>query len=96
MDALTIVFGAVDLPLVIGVVALVQVAKGLVKLPARKAWMWMVMVIVAGFLAAWLKVDVTRAGAKALIVQGIVYSAAASFVYQGWRVVLDAVKARKK
>jgi hypothetical protein len=95
MDALTIVFGAVDLPLVIGVVALVQIAKGLVKLPARKAWMWMLLVVIAGFGAAWLKVDVTKAGAKALIIQGIVYSAAASFVYQGWRVILDAIKAKK-
>jgi hypothetical protein len=96
MDALTIVFGAVDLPLVIGVVALVQVIKGMIKLPTKKAWMWMLLVVIAGFGAAWLKVDVTKAGMKPLIMQGIVYSAAASFVYQGWRVVTDMVKTRKK
>ena len=89
MAALTIVFGAVDLPLIIGIVVLIEAAKRLIRLPPKG---WALVLILAGFGAAWLKVDLSSSGIKGVLVQGIVYAAAAEFAYQSWRTLTGGLR----
>jgi hypothetical protein len=91
MDFVSIVFGAVDVPLVVGIVVLIEGAKKVVKIKAKG---WAVVLLVAGFAAAFLKVPLSE-GWRTLVVQGIIYAAAAEFVYQGGRTIRDALAAKR-
>jgi len=93
MDFVEIVFKAVDLPLVIGIVVIIQMLKKLVKINTK--W-WTVILIALGFLAAWLKTDLEIGHIKEFIIQGIVYTSAAEFSYQSWRTVKDSLHKEKK
>lgn len=94
MDALTIVFGAVDLPLVIGTVVLLQLVKKNVFPKITTGW-WTLVAILCGFLIAWLKVNILTSGSKAYIVQGIIYAAAIEFAYQMWKTLTSQLTKRK-
>jgi hypothetical protein len=84
MDFVSIVFGVVDLPLIIGIVVILEAAKRVINLPAKA---WTLVLVLAGFGAATLKVNIGVEGWKALVVQGVIYAAAAEFAYQGWRTI---------
>lgn len=92
MDFVSIVFGAVDLPFVAGIVILIEVAKRFIKLPTKA---WFLVLIVVGFAAAALKVNIGVEGWKALVIQGVIYAAAAQLVYQGKKVLTDALKPKR-
>ncbi len=94
MDYVTIVFKAVDIPLVIGIVAFIQVLKKQIKINTK--W-WALINVLMGFFAAWLKIDAFKDGnVKGMIIQGLVYGAACEFVYQSWRTITGVLKPKKE
>jgi len=93
MDYVSIVFKAIDAPLVVGMVMVIQMLKKVIKINSK--W-YMLINMGAGFLAAWLKVDITKGGFKQFVIQGLIYGAANEFVYQSWRTIMSSLKKEKK
>jgi hypothetical protein len=95
MDFVSIVFGAVDIPFIVGIVVIIEVAKRLIKLKPRELNVWYLVVLAMGFLAAFLKVEISTQGWRTFAVQGVVYAGAAIFVYQGYKTATAALKRKK-
>lgn len=93
MDFTTIVFKVVDLPLVLGIVVIIQMLKKAITLPSK---VWAIVMIVAGFFAAFLKVDLKTVTLNEYVIQSIVYCAGCELVYQSYRNVKDALQKGKK
>lgn len=93
MDFTTIVFKVVDLPLVLGIVVIIQMLKKAITLPSK---VWAIVMIVAGFFAAFLKVDLKTVTLNEYVIQGIIYCAAAEFSYQSYRTLKDSLHKEKK
>jgi hypothetical protein len=95
MDALTVIFSAIDLPLVVGIVVLLQAFKGLFKKGVPK-WLLFSLLFVAGFVAAFLKVNISTVGVKGFVAQGVIYAAGANLVYKTWGTARDIAAAMAK
>jgi hypothetical protein len=87
MGFANVVLEAVDLPLVVGIVILIQAAKKAIKINSK--W-WALVIVGLGFLAGWLRVEPFRV--KDWIAQSLIYAAACEFVYQSWRTVKGVVQ----
>lgn len=83
---------SMDILLVVALVVLVQAAKRVWPKTPPKAWM--PVMVMLGFLLAWIKVPVVVGHVKDFVAEGIKYAAGAELCYQGWRTVSGAVKAR--
>ena len=92
MDLTTIVFKAIDIPMVIGLVIVIQMLKKVIKINTK--W-WALVIFVLGFIAAWLKAPADTS-IKNLITTGFVYTAGMEFVYQSMRTVKDTLNKGKK
>jgi hypothetical protein len=92
MDYVNIVLKAIDIPMVIGLVIVIQMLKKVIKINSK--W-WALAIIILGFVAAWLKAPVD-ASIKDLIVTGFIYTSGMEFVYQGMRTVKDTLNKGKK
>lgn len=89
MDYINILFKVVDIPLIIGVVFIIQTLKKYIKI--NNKW-WSLASILAGFLIAFLKVDSISINIKQFVIQGFIYSAANEFLYQNFRTIKDLFK----
>jgi hypothetical protein len=95
MDPMTVLLGAVDIPFVLAIVAIIEVVKRTMW-PKAPKWLWTVALFVAGFGAAALKVPVVGAAWKTFLTQGIIYAGAANLLYFLYSSVLAAKKATAK
>lgn len=81
-----------DLLLIVAIVFLIQCAKrALPKFP-KKAWM--LVMVLCGFLAAWLTVPTVVGHGKEIIRKGLIYSAGSELLYQFWRTFMDTLRSR--
>lgn len=92
MDYINIVLKAIDIPMVVGIVIVIQMLKKVIKINSK--W-WALAIIILGFIAAWLKAPV-GASVKDLVATGFVYTAGMEFVYQSVRTVKDTLNKGKK
>lgn len=92
MDYVNIVFKAVDIPLLVGIVIVIQMLKKVIKINTK--W-WALAIIFIGFFAAWLKMP-TGTPIKDLIVNGFIHTAGLEFCYQSIRTVKDTLQKGKK
>jgi ABC-type Na+ efflux pump permease subunit len=94
VDPVTVLLGAVDIPFVLAVVAIIEVTKRTLWPRAPKA-VWTLALFFAGFGAAALKVPVVHANWKSFGTQGIIYAGAAELVYFLYSNALKARRAKK-
>ena len=87
MDIVQLVFSAVDVPFVIGIIVAIQLLKKVFKLKPK---LWILVLILFGFVAALIKVN--PFDWRAFIVQGFVYIAASEFVYQSYKSLMASKK----
>lgn len=92
MDYVNIVLKAIDIPMVIGLVIVIQMLKKVIKINSK--W-WALAIVILGFVAAWLKAP-SGTSVKDLIVTGFVYTSGMEFVYQGMRTVKGTLNKGKK
>jgi len=92
MDYINIVFKAVDLPMIIGLVIVIQMLKKVIKINTK--W-WALVIVVVGFFAAWLK-SPYNTPVKELLVTGFIYTAGLEFAYQSYRTIKDTLLKGKK
>ena len=83
---------SMDVLLVVALVVLVQACKRVWPKAPPKAWM--PVMVMLGFLLAWIKVPVVAGHMKQFISEGIKYAAGAELCYQAWRTISAAVRAR--
>ena len=92
MDYVDIIFKVVDVPLLVGIVIVIQMLKKAIKINTK--W-WALAIIFIGFFAAWLKMPVGTP-MKDLIINGFVYTAGIEFCYQTMRTVKETIQKEKK
>lgn len=82
-----------DLLLIVAIVSLVQALKSHFSKVPRK--LWSLVMIVLGFLCAWLTSG-DNAGVKEVLRKGLIYAAGSEFAYQTWRTVKDSLLSKLK
>jgi len=91
MDYVNIVLNMVDIPMIIGIVVLIQALKKAIKINSK--W-WALVIVGVGFLASLIKT--TPFEVRQFITTGLVYAAGIEFVYQSWRTIKDSLTKEKK
>lgn len=89
---LQVVFSAVDIPFVFGIVFVTQMLKRVIKFKNKK--IWILFLIAFGFLASFLKVSPFTV--RAFIIQAFIYIASCEFVYQVFQTVMLTWKNKGK
>jgi len=92
MDYISIVLKAVDIPVIVGLVIVIQMLKKVIKINSK--W-WALIIVLLGFFTAWLKAE-EGTSIKNLVATGFVYTAGLEFVYQSWRTIKDSLHKEKK
>jgi hypothetical protein len=95
MDPVTVLIGAVDIPFVLAIVAIIEVVKRTLWPRAPKG-VWTIALFLAGFGAAALKVPIVHNEWKTFLTQGIIYAGAAELLYFLYSSIITAKKATEK
>lgn len=94
MDPINSIFSAVDIPLIMSIVVLIEMLKAFVFKKA-KDWVWFLFLLAGGLGAAAIKVPVVHENWKGWIAQSLIYIAAAFIVYRLYKVTTLLNNARK-
>ena len=87
-----VVFKAVDIPFVLGIIIVIEILKKLIKLKKKK--LWTLVLISFGFGAAFLKVF--PFDYRIFIIQGFIYIAACELLYQVYQTIILVWKNKGK
>ncbi len=91
----SVIFKVVDLPILLSVVVIVEALKRTIGKTIPTKW-WPFIVLLAGFAAALLKIDIERFKWQNYLSQAVVYAAAASLTYQIGKPVIKKVQRKRK